>query len=346
MPEQITSGSPGAGTTHAYPMSQEAADQTPVLNIPASSVPPGMANAPHPYQQQTTEIMVDGTRQTVTHDRLVELAQKGVSSDSRFQEASAKSKEADSAIALKADLELLAETGDISAFRRAGASMGLTGDEVEEAAQIVYEDMGETLDGETTSPGEVDFGVDTGYEGPPNRPGGSMAVRVEALEAALSKATALLEGRRMGFGDLDETLQTVVVDVEQARVNKIIEKTLDSDEVIAYYMTAYDAKGQQAIRDMIDEKVRGRLDASDGQFGDGTQILREVVPEVRSTLEALGTPHRDTPQMGLGPSPGGQGADIYPRKTPDHIGVTEAGFEEHIAEVLAHNMFKAQQGGQ
>jgi hypothetical protein len=328
-------------------MPQDQSDNNPVVNIPASAVPPQMANAPHPYEQQLTEIIVDGEKQTVTHSKLVELAQKGVSSASRFQEASAKSKEADSAIALKADLEILAETGDISAFRRAGASMGLTGDEVEEAARIVYESMGESPNN-PSSPGEDQFNDDGAYDGRASRGQegreGSVSQRIAALEAALSKTTAILENKRTNFGDLDESLQVVVTDVEQARVDKIIQKALDSDEIMSYYMKTHDTNGQRAIRDMIDEKVRGRLDASDGKFGNGIQILREVIPEVKSTLEALGTLNRSTPQMGLGPAPGGQGAEIYPTKQPDHVSSTDPGFDEHISETLAHNVFKAQQG--
>ncbi len=345
MPNQITSGAQPDGRAYAVPMPQDQSDNTPVVNIPASAVPPQLANAPHPYETQLTEIIVDGEKQTVSHAKLVELAQKGVSSASRFQEASAKNKEAESAIALKADLEILAETGDISAFRRAGASMGLTGDEVEEAARIVYESMGENPDS-PSSPGEGQFNNDSPYDGQASRgQEGSIAQRIAALEAALSKTTATLENKRTNFGDLDESLQVVVTDVEQARVNKIIQKALDSDEIMSYHMKTHDTNGQRAIRDMIDEKVRGRLDASDGRFGNGIQILREVIPEVKTTLEALGTLNRTTPQMGLGPAPGGQGAEIYPTKQPDHVSSTDPGFEEHVGETLAHNMFKAQQGG-
>ena len=339
MPNQITSGAQADGQAHAFPMPQDQSDNNPVVNIPASAVPPQLANAPHPYEQQLTEIIVDGEKQTVSHAKLVELAQKGVSSASRFQEASAKSKEAESAIALKSDLEILAETGDISAFRRAGASMGLTGDEVEEAARIVYESMGEGPNSQS-SPGK-DQSNDENDDG---SAGGSVAQRVAALEAALTKTTAILENKRTNFGDLDESLQVVVTDVEQARVDKIIQKALDSDEIMSYHMKTHDTNGQRAIRDMIDEKVRGRLDASDGKFGNGIQILREVIPEVKTTLEALGTLNRTTPQMGLGPAPGGQGAEIYPTKQPDHVSSTESNFEEHISETLAHNMFKAGQG--
>jgi hypothetical protein len=333
-------------------MPQDQTDNTPVQNIPASAVPPQLASAPHPYEQQTTEIVVDGQKQVVTHARLVELAQKGVSSDARYQEASSKSREADAAINFKADMDLLAETGDINAFRRAGASMGLSGDEVEEAARVVYEQMNE---GSSNSPGSEGFDENSLYddhvEGHGGNvgagTGGNVAQQIAALTAVVQKMQGQLSGKQTGFSDLSDDLQTVIGDAEEIRVDKIIQNTLDKDEVLAYYMTVYDAKGQKAIRDMIDEKVRGRLDASDGKFGDGTRILREVVPEVRERLEALGTPQRAIPQMGLGPAPGGQsGADIHPRKQPEHVPSTEAGFEEHIADTLVHNLFKAQQGGQ
>ena len=343
MANQITSAGQPDGRSQAYPMPQDHDDGTPVVNIPASAVPPQIMNAPHPSQTQLVRLVTDGREEFITQDELVRRAQKGGSADSKFQAAAAQSKEADDAIRLKADLELLAETGDVSAFRRAGAAMGLSGDEVEEAARIVYEQMDEN----TTSPGQDNFDENTLYE--PKTPQGgqqmNIASRMAMLEAELMKTKAMLATGKTGYGDLDESLQTVVVDVEQRRVERIIQNALDSDEVLAYYMKGYDAKGQQAIRDMIDEKVRGRLDASDGSFGDGTRILREVVPEVKKTLEAIGTPTRLTPQMGFGPSPGGQEANIYPTKEPDHVSSTEAGFEEHIAQMLQHNIFKAGEGG-
>ena len=342
MANQVTGNVQADGKAHAYPMSQNEEDANPVVNIPADSVPPQLRTAPHPDDTRLTELVIDGQKVVVTQDELVRRAQKGGSADSRFQEAAAKSKETEAAIAFKADMDLLAETGDIGAFRRAGAAMNLTGDEIEEAARIVYEHAENE-----NSPGEDRFDENTLYE-PKQNPGeqGTMVQRMAFLEAELGKTKALLTGsNRTGFADLDPALQTVVVDVEQRRVDRIIQNALDSDEVIAYYMNSYDDKGRQAIRDMIDEKVRGRLDASDGSFGDGTRILREVVPEVKATLEALGTPNRLTPQLGFGPALGGQGANIYPTKEPDHVASTEAGFEEHIQEVLQHNVYKASQGG-
>lgn len=343
MPNQITGSGQPDGKAHAYPMSNEE-EGSPVVNIQQDAVPPQILKAPHPDDSRLTELIVDGQKLVVTQEELVRRAQKGSSADSRFQEAAAKSKETESAIAFKEDMRLLAETGDISAFRRCGAEMGLTGDEVEEAARIVYENADS---GNPASPGQDQFDENSLYE-PRTVQGGQVTIgqRMAFLEAELAKTKAALAGTgRTGFADLDPALQTVVVDVEQRRVDGIIKNALDSDQVIAYYMNGYDDKGRQAIRNMIDEKVRGRLDASDGSFGDGTRILREVVPEVREALEALGTPNRLTPQMGFGPSPAGQGANIYPTKEPDYVASTEAGWEEHIAATIQHNQFKASQGG-
>ena len=350
-------GQAPAGQPQPYAMPQEAQDQAPVVNIPASAVPPGMAIAPHPYEQQLTELVVDGQTQAVNHAKLKELAQKGVSADARYQEAAAKSREADEAIKFKADFDLLAETGDVSAFRRAGAAAGLTGEEVEEAARLVYEQMGEgNLQQGQPSPDNDNFDENSLYAAPQGTRGGNvepsagggpvtLAQQIAILTATVAKMQGHMTGKKTGFGDLSDDLQTVVGDAEQIRVNKIIQNVLDSDDVLAYHMSSYDSKGQQAIREMIGEKIEGRLDAHNGKFGDGTRILNEVIPEVKKTLEALGTPNRSTPQMGLGPAPGGQsGADIYPRRQPDHVPSTEAGFEEHIAETLRHNEFKANQG--
>lgn len=344
MPDQITGGGQPDGTAHAYPIAQEAHDSTPVINIPPNAVPPGMATAPHPYEQQTSTIVVDGQSRTVNQQELIALAQKGVSSDERFQDAAAQAKENAEAIAFWADMQLVAETADISAFRRSGAALGLTGDETEEAARIVFEQMGESMESNESFPNEAGF--DDRPRATPQDGSMNASQKLALLETELAKMKAQLASRVTTYGDLDLGLQTAILDVEQARVDRIIQKALDSDQVLAYHMNSYDDKGRAAVRGLINEKVKGRLDASDdGRFGDGARILQDVVPEVRDLLEATGTPNRSIPPMGLGPAPGGQGAEIYPTKQPDHVSSAESGFEEHIAETLRHNIFKAQQGG-
>lgn len=343
MPDQITGGGQPDGKAHAYPIAQEAHDNTPVINIPPSAVPPGMATAPHPYEQQSTTIVVDGQSRTLNQRELITLAQKGASADERFQDAAAQAKENADAISFKADMDLVAETADISAFRRAGAALGLTGDETEEAARIVFEQMGESMENELPFPNEQDS---QHVSEPPRGGNVNAAQKLAILEAEIVKMKGQLASRVTTYKDLDLGLQTAILDVEEARAGKIIQKALDSDQVLAYYMNSYDDKGRAAVRSLINEKVKGRLDASeDGNLGDGARILQEVIPEVRDLLAATGTPNRSIPQMGLGPAPGGQGAEIYPTKEPEYVPSTESGFEEHIAETLRHNAFKAGQGG-
>jgi hypothetical protein len=333
-PDQVTGGTPNAqapGTVSAYPMSQEAHDDVPVVNIPASAVPPGMATAPHP-QQMGAAVKVHGQDVQLTHEQLVTAAQKGMAADENFQAAAAKSKEAEVAIAFLDDMKTLAGSGDISAFRRAGATMGLTGDQVEEAARVTYEHM-EAGEGEGGGANENEvFQQDEARRGESGK----------NWAAELAQVKASIENKQVRLEDLSPDLQDAIVDVERVRIDKIVKAALDSDQTLRYYMDSYDAKGQEAIRGMVNEKIKGRLDASNERFGDGTQIMQEVLPEVKNLLNAVGTPERSTPQMGLGPAPGGQGPDIYPMKKPDHVSSSDAGWEEHIGQDIAHNVRVAQ----
>lgn len=333
-PDQVTGGSPNApasGTVSAYPMAQEAEDQTPVVNIPSSAIPPGMATAPHP-QQTGAMVKVHGQDVQLTHEQLVTAAQKGMAADQKFQEAATQTKENAQAIAAFADMKLLAETGDIGAFRRAGAAWGMSGDQVESAAQIVYENT-EEGSGESGESDENEV-----FRQDDARRGGSG----KNWAAELAQVKASIDNKQVSLDDLSPDLQDALVNVEQVRIREIVQKSLDSDQTLRYYMDSYDAKGQEAIRGMVNDKIRGRLDASDGRFGDGAQIMQEVLPEVKNLLNAIGTPERTTPQLGLGPSPSGQGPDIYPMKKPDHVASSEAGFEEHIGQAIAHNVRQAQ----
>lgn len=318
------------GGLQQVPIPTDAGDNTPVIQVPAGAVPPQLANAPHP---QMAVIRVNGKDVQVTPEQMLAYAQKGAAADERFQDAAEQRKEAESAIRLKEDFDRLKETGDINAFRRIGAEMGLPGDQVEEAARMVYEGVEE---GEGDSDDENQYWDKS--EG-----SGRGAERGADSRQLLAQVKAELENRPpVGYDNLSEEVQTALLHVESERINEIVQKALDKDDVIRYYRNSYDERGKEAIRSMVDEKIRGRLDSSDGQFGDGTQILREVVPEVRTLLEAIGTPSRTTPQMGLGPAPGGTGNQVYPTKPPEHVPSTETGFEDHIAQTIAYNAAKGE----
>lgn len=328
MPNDNTQNANLEGGLSQVPIPTDAGDNTPVIQVPAGAVPPQLANASHP---QTQVIRVNGKDVQVTPEQMQAYAQKGAAADEKFQEAAEQRKSAATALQLQEDFETLKETGDINAFRRIGASMGLPGDQVEEAARIVYEGVNQEGDPDDENRHWDNQEARSRGAGP----------QVDA-EKLLSQVKAEMENRQVGYDNLSEDVRTALLHVEEKRIDEIVQKALDTDEVIRYYMNSYEDRGKDAIRQMVDEKIRGRLDSSDGQFGDGARILREVVPEVRTHLEAVGTPSRTTPQMGLGPAPGGTGNQVYPTKPPDHVPSTETGFEDHIGQTIAYNIAKGQ----
>ncbi len=333
MTDQITGGQTD-GTSQAYPILPDAGSNESVTNIPATNVPPGMAMNPGPaHERAGATLNVHGQKVPLSYEQLVTAAQKGLAADANFQAASETSRKAASAIEFQEDMRLVAESGDADAFRRAGASLGIPGDKVEESIRLIDEQYG---DGDGTPDENRVFDGDTSRRGQGRTP--------EQWAQELAQVKSSLENRQIGFEQVSPDLQTALIHVEQERISRIVEKSLDSDDVLRYYIANYDEKGKDAIRGMIDDKIRGRLDAADGQFGDGKQIMQEIIPEVRALVEAIGTPERSTPQMGLGPAPGSQGPAVYPTKPPDHVSSTDAGFEEHIVEALAHNIHKASTG--
>ncbi len=102
-------------------------------------------------------------------------------------------------------------------------------------------------------------------------------------------------------------------------------------------MSAQTPEGKKAIRRFVDEKIGGRLDQYGGDFGDGTRILAEVLPEVREHLQALGTPGKRT-NAGLGHAPGGGDTEIYPKQKPDHVPSTDGDrFDQNVLETIAYH---------
>jgi RNA-binding protein YhbY len=130
--------------------------------------------------------------------------------------------------------------------------------------------------------------------------------------------------------DVQRALQVV----ERQRIKEIVDAALDNDEVVRYNMEQRDAKGKEAIRNLVNDKVRGRLVESNGDFGDGNRILREILPEVRQHLEALGIPRKPN-TLGFGPAPGGGDTEVYPEQRPKYVSSSEGpDWEEHITEEL------------
>ena len=290
------------------------------VNIPANAVPGAIANAPHPSQTQTYPVVVNGRQENWTLEKLTAEAQTGAAGREAFQSAADQRKENARAIANDEDLKMVFENGDVDAFRRLGAQYGVPGDQVEEIARRTFntdededddEDVVETYRQEKT-------GRQTQARSRPDQP--------------------------VGYGNLSPDVQRVLRESEKARIDVIVKSALDKDEIIAYNMDAQTPEGRGAIRQYVDEKIRGRLDSYAGDFGDGSRILADVLPEIRTHLQALGTPGKRT-HTGLGHAPGGGDTEVYPTKLPDHVPSTEGdAFEQNVLETMAFHQNQAERG--
>jgi len=281
-----------------------------VIQIRPDDVHPALANAPHPDQNRTYTVTVNGRQEQWTLDKVIAEAQTAAAGREKFQEAAEIRKEAAKALAMQEDMELVFKEGDIDAFRRIGAAMGLEGDEVEQIARNTFRDDDVDEDDEDA---------------------------IEAYDRQVRGQKRTSGDEKVGYDRFTPDVQRLLREGEEARMGKIIDFALDNDEVIAYNMAALSPEGQKAIREYVNDKVHGRLPEHHGDFGDGTRILAEVLPEIREHLQALGIPQRRTP-TGLGASPGGGGTEVYPRQKPDHVSSLEGdSWEQNILETLSYH---------
>jgi hypothetical protein len=246
----------------------------------------------------------------VTTDKLIEMAQKGWNADVVTQQARETIKEYSRDHILAEDLKAVIAAGDVDAFRRMGAACGVSGTEVEAAAVSIWGGGREVDEDVEEEEGEVQ--PTKGRKAAPNT-------------------------GKLNFNQFPEEVQRLLLEAEKGRIDRIIDAALDKSEKVRYNVEQYDAKGQKAIRALVEEKVRGRLAASSGDFGDGSHILREVLPEVELLLEALGSPRRGVAALGMGNAPGGGDLEVYPKKMPDHVSSQDGGFDQSIFETIAHN---------
>jgi hypothetical protein len=303
------------------------ADEAGLVNIPQDQVHPALANAPHPNQTQTYPVQINGRVEHWTLEKLTTEAQTGAAGREAFQDAAAQRKENAKALAIQEDMELVFKDGDLDAFRRIGAAYGIPGDEVE---KIAANSFARPDDGDEDDEDDED------------------AVQSYLKDKAAADA-AKTRSRRDGpvdYSRLSPDVQRVLRESEKTRIDGIVKNALDKDEIIAYNMDAQTPEGRVAIRDYVDEKIRGRLDSFNGDFGDGSRILADVLPEVRAHLQALGTPGKRT-HAGLGHAPGGGDTEVYPTKLPDHVPSTEGdAFEQNILETMAYHQAQAERGKQ
>ena len=295
-------------------------DGVPPINIPQESVPALLANAPHPDQNRTYPVVVNGKAENWTLEKLTAEAQTGSAGREAFQEAAAMRKENAQALATQEAMEQVFKEGYIDAFRRLGAHYGVAGDEVERIAARTFGDVGEGDE-------EGDEEVVNSY------------LKEEGETRSRSQKPEIID-----YAKLSPDVQRVLREAEKTRIDGIVQMALDKDETIAYNMEAQTPDGKRAIRDYVDEKIRGRLDSFAGDFGDGTRILAEVLPEIKAHLQALGTPGQRTP-TGLGQAPGSGDTEVYPQKLPDHVSSTEGdAFEQNVLETMAFHQAQAERG--
>lgn len=289
------------------------------INIPMDQVPSLLANAPHPDQLKTYPVVINGKAESWTLEKLTAEAQTGAAGREAFQQAAESRKVNAKALAIQEDLEQVFHQGDMDAFRRLGAQYGVPGDEVERIAAG-------TFGAEDAEEDEEDGEVVDQY-----------------LEESNTRSRPEREGP-VEYANLSPDVQRVLREAEKQRIDVIVKTALDKDEVIAYNIEAQTPEGRLAIRDYVDEKIRGRLDSFAGDFGDGSRILAEVLPEIRTHLQALGTPSPRT-LTGLGHAPGGGDTEVYPTKLPEHVPSTEGdAFEQNILETMAYHQAQAERG--
>lgn len=296
------------------------------VNIPAGDVHPALANAPHPDQTRTYPVVVNGRAENWTLEKLTVEAQTGAAGREAFQQAAGVRKESAKALAVQEDLEEWFKEGSIDAFRRLGAQYGVSGDEVEEIAKKISNLDQEGGDGEDDD--------------------GNVVNSYLKEQAEVEGKTRSRQDGPVDYSKLSPDVQRVLREAEKVRIDGIVKTALDKDEVIAYNIDAQTPEGAEAIRDYVSEKIRGRLNSFNGDFGDGTRILAEVLPEVRTHLQALGTPGKRT-HTGLGHAPGGGDTEVYPTKLPDHVSSTEGeAFEQNVLETMAFHQAQAERGKQ
>lgn len=293
-----------------------------IIDIPSSGVHPSLAGAPHPAQSQSYEVTVNGQKEQWGLDRLIAEAQQGAAGRAKFQEASEMRKQNAASIAIHEDLHEFIQSEDEDAFRRLGARMGVPASTVED-----------TLERFRPRDDDDDDDPVESYR--------------DQVRASRGKAPVKTNDP-IGYGQFTPDVQLVLREAERTRIEGIVGGALDKDEDIRYNMEAHSPEGRAAIRRFVDEKIRGRLDSDvyRGQFGDGTRILSEVIPEIRDHLKALGTPGKRT-TTGLGQAPGGGDTEVYPSRLPDYVPSSEGdSYEQNILDTLRYHQSQAERGRQ
>jgi hypothetical protein len=259
---------------------------------------------------------------------LIKAAQRGVQADGdqALNEAARQFQD---------DMRLVVDTGDDAAFRRAATALGIPPDRMEAGLREVN-----TAETAPATPASAT----------PAQPAPGAPATEPGWQEKIAEIKNLVSQRKIDVNSLTPDLQEIMTTMEDRRVNEIIQKALDTDDAFRYYMGESDSAGQGAIRDMVRQQCEQYLatHTDNGYFGDGQAALREVLPGVKSTLQALKVGARTTPPLGIGSAPGSSaevtGYNLPTNTPPERVPITSPGYDEYISRVVEHNLRRISEG--
>lgn len=300
------------------PESQAAATIDPNLN-PES--PRGTRQA---TEDRTYTVTVNGQPKQMNEQQVLEAAQRGLISDQQVSRLQGELKEADKHKRVSSALNDFFQSGDAEALRRVGAEVGLTGTQIEEMIEGAglgddWDEEGEWEDDEDDDRDEGRLSTQPPRKGQSGRP-----------------------DERIGFSRFSPDVQRVLAEFESQRVGKIVDQVLDSDKELAYNLKGLSDEGRQTVRELVLREAAREAERNyGGDFGDGEPI-KKVMPYVKKVVDSMRT---RIPPMGLGPSPEGSEATVFPRKPPEPVSSRDAGYEEYLTKKIAYDMANAELSG-
>lgn len=304
-PDKVTEGTAGVPADHierrAQPFPEQDADPK-----PGAEVDP---------EQTIEKLKVNGKWVEMTRAEMRARAQKAVAADEQFRDGKAMQKQM---LEFRESLKDAVESADPERLAAHLQGLGINDQLVKRFFDQVVEERGAPP---APSPKSAKDGT------------GVLEERLAAIEKALNGTT----NSPIDFGKLAPDLKRAFAQLENDRITKIRDHALDSDRIIGQYLGKAKAEQAETVRTLANELIAARL-KSVGTFGDGTQILEYVVPQIRTVIQALGSSERATPPLGLGSAPAGSGDTTSTPEKPKRANVNDAGFVGSVRDLLAYHM--------
>lgn len=333
------------------------------MNPEGNPLPPPNPNAPTEPSQGTpdlVELVVYGEPKrfdlSIPEQRseYTKFAQKGVAADTKFQEAADTAKGAEAAVAMQKAFNSLLQDGDLEALQAIGQQYGIPKGEIDTIIQEARDSqaISEMPDFTTHEKSGLVSNDPTKRQGQGQGQGQPPEIDDRIVKGFQDVFKALgdikeSQAKPIDFGSLTDDMKRVVAPLEDSRINGIIEKVLDKDPELGYTMKNSPGNRRAAVLKLVREKCDGRLSQHNGDFGDGTRILSEVLPEIKVFIKNYDTPSDPTtPSMGIGPSPNQSSAGLYPgSKDPDPVSSKDPAFDRHIGDCIQNAMQKLDTSG-